>query len=112
MLLARDHGVKGVYVEDVYAGFSVKKLARLRGAMDIMFWSIEQLVPEPVNFTNARKLLLGPTKKMPSKVIKKLVLSTWQDAGAPVKDDAQADALTIANYGLYLRGIPHYTIAV
>jgi hypothetical protein len=96
--------VSGAYIEDFYGGFSVKALGRLRGALDVSFWNRIGTELQPVNVNQARKLLLGPLKKLDRKQAKKIVLARWQEAGAPVVDDAQADAMTIANYALHLRG--------
>jgi len=103
-LFGDEHSVEAAYIEDVYAGFSVKQLARLRGALDVQVWSINHIEIVPINVSQARRLLLGPAKKYDRKQIKKIVLDIWQAAGAPVTDDAQADAMTIANYALHLRG--------
>lgn len=101
---ATGNEITAVYLEDVYAGFAVKQLARLRGAIDVETRRRLCLEVQPVNVSAARKLLLGPIKKLDRKQAKKIVLARWQAAGAPVADDAQADAMTIANYALHLRG--------
>lgn len=81
--------------------FNLDKLAELGGVVKDRLADIGLYV-DPVAETTARKLLLGEAP--PGR--KQMVFSLLQQMGGRFEDTDQADAFTIANYGLSELGAP------
>ncbi|HET9954144.1 MAG TPA: hypothetical protein VFQ61_06555 [Polyangiaceae bacterium] len=82
--------------------FNLHKQAELRGVLEDRLAELG-LYLNPVAEATARKLLLG---KLPPTARKEAVFSALDCVGAGFTDRDQADAFTVANYGLKELGAP------
>lgn len=106
---ASRRSVTHVWVEGYPMGgrlFNIDKLAELGGVLKDRMHELG-LYLEPVPEVTARKLLLG---KLPPRDRKAVVVETLRQLGAGFDDADQADAFTVANYGLSELNAPFITI--
>lgn len=88
--------------------YNVDKIAELGGVVKDTLADIGLFVA-PVAEVTARKLLLG---KLPQSGRKQAVFDALRQCGADFDDTDQADAFTIANFGLSELGAPFITMGM